>query len=606
MNQPSTEQRKKRTRWLTPILGFFMGFLCLVMGRVLYLQIAHGEELRKQSEVNRIRHEVLPARRGAIRDARGEILAADEPVFHLVRQSRDRFESQDLVRLASAMNLPLENLRRRSRSGSSRYLWKGLNDRQRIWFAEHRGAFEGLTVQIRPSRVYRFGEVTAPVLGYTGEIAPQELDRRRGEGLSQGNFVGKSGVEKFYDVRLQGRDGVRWIETTAQGDIIRVLESPAPIEPSPGDSLSLHVDVRLQERVAASFPADSEGAAVVMEVPSGRVRALYSHPSFDPNQLVTGQPARVKKLLHHPEDPLHNRVVRSRFPPGSTFKIIPYLAALRAPRFSPGTTFFCPGYYRLGGRTFRCWKEGGHGELDLDDALVHSCNVYFYKLIRTLGFERVARLARQLGYRETSGIDLPGEKRPQLASPGWKRRQLGRPWVPGDALNTVIGQGYMLVSPIKQAQLLGSLVTGRVVTPRVTSVGSSDTADRWVPLSASLRRRLIRTLDRVADEGTGYWAQHDPNYREVGPDLIGKTGTVQKGSSAENDAPPDDGWFLSAAPRRDPRYVVVVFRSEGGTGGDSAAPHARRIYRAMEELGYFANETGDPRRGDRGEESRAS
>lgn len=605
MDQPSTEQRKKRTRWLTPLIGFFLGFLCLVMGRVLYLQIAHGEELEKQSEVNRIRHEVLPARRGTIRDAHGEILAADEPVFHLVRRSRERFEPEGLVRLASAMNLPLEDLRRRVRSGR-RYLWKGLNDRQRVWFAEHREAFGGVAVQIRPSRVYRFAEAAAPLLGYTGEIAPHELSRRRREGLSQGNFVGKSGVEKYYDVRLQGRDGVRWIETTAEGDIIRVLESPAPIEPSPGASLSLHVDIRLQQRLAASFPADSEGAAVVMEVPSGRVRALYSHPSFDPNQLITGQSDRVEELLHSPGDPLHNRAVRSRFPPGSTFKIIPYLAALRTPGFSPDTTFFCPGAYRLGGRTFRCWKRGGHGEINLDDALVDSCNVYFYKLIRALGFQRVARLARRLGYDETSGIDLPGEKRPQLASPRWKRRQLDRPWVPGDALNSVIGQGYMLVSPIKQAQLLGSLVTGRTVTPRVASVESSDTADRGGRIPSSLRRRLIRTLDRVADEGTGYWAQHDSSYRPVGPDLIGKTGTVQKGSSGEDDAPPDDGWFLSAAPYPNPRYVVVVFRSEAGDGGDSAAPHARRIYRAMEELGYFPDEAADPRAGDRKEEPRAS
>ncbi len=593
MDQPSAEQRKKRTRWLTPLLGFLLGFLCLVMGRVLYLQVAHGEELTKQSQVNRIRHEVLPARRGVIRDARGEMLAADEPVFHLVHPSRTAPDDAILRRLASGMNLSEERLRRRARSSSSRYLWKGLNDRQRIWFAEHRHEFEDLAVRIRPSRVYRLGEAGAPVLGYTGEIDPAELDRRRGEGLSQGKIVGKTGVEKLYDRRLQGQDGVRWVETTARGDFIRVLDSPSPIEPRSGDSLTLHLDARLQQRIADGFPADSEGAVVVLEVPSGKVKALYSHPSFDPNEIVTGSSERVEVLLHHPGDPLHNRAVQSRFPPGSTFKIIPYLTALRDPGFPPDTTFFCPGYYRLGGRVYRCWKEGGHGEIDLDEALVRSCNVYFYKLIRTLGFEPVARLARRLGYPETTGIDLPGEKSPQLASPRWKRRELGRPWVPGDALNSVIGQGYMLVSPIKQAQLLGSLVTGRNVAPRVASAASAGTPPRDVPLSPWLRDRLVRTLDRVADEGTGYWAQHDSSYRTVGPDVIGKTGTVQKVASDGEDTPPSDGWFLSAAPREDPRYVVVVFRSEAGTGGDSAAPHARRIYRAMERLGYFEEPSGD-------------
>jgi len=586
---PSAEQRVERTRWLTPVLGLFLGFLCLVMGRILYLQIAHGAELRKQSQVNRIQHDVLPARRGVIRDVRGEILAADEPVFHLVRVRREDLSPGDLERVASAMDLPREVLRRRARSGKGRYLWKGLNDRQRIWFAEHRHGLEGLAVEIRPSRVYRLGPPVAPVLGYTGEIARGELDRRRGEGLAQGKFVGKSGVEKYYDARLQGRDGVRWIETTARGDFIRVLESPSPIEPRPGRSLSLHVDARLQQRIADGFPSDSEGAVVVMEIPSGKIRALYSHPSYDPNRLVTGQSEQVGKLLHHPGDPLHNRVVQSRFPPGSTFKILPYLTALRMPEFSPETTFFCPGAYRLGGLTFRCWKEGGHGEINLHQALIHSCNVYFYKLVRAIGFRRVAALARRLGYTRSSGVDLPGEKAPQLASPRWKRRRLDRPWVPGDALNAVIGQGYTLVSPIKQAQFLGSLLTGRRVVPRLASTEAFDTAGSPPGLSPWLRGRLIETLDGVTDDGTGYWAQHDENYRVVGPDLIGKTGTVQKVAPADGgDTPAPDGWFVSAAPRRDPRYVVVVFRAEAGGGGESAAPHARAVYRDMVELGYFA------------------
>lgn len=579
------------TRRLTPILILFFLFLTLVMGKVLYLQIGMGEELRKQSQVNRIQHEVLPAQRGPILDRNGKVLAADEPVFNLVHLGGGDVSSDTRIeRLAGGLDLTEDELRRRLSGEGSSTVVNGLDDERRIWFAEQSEDFPSFEIRVRPRRVYRFGEIAAPVLGYTGEISPVELDRRRTEGLYQGKYVGKTGIEKYYDQTLQGQNGLRWIETTATGERIRVLNSPRPIRPEPGDSVGLNLDIFLQKAVASSFPSDSSGAAVVMEIPSGKIRALYSNPTYDPNRLVSGVNRTVSGMLTAEGDPLHNRVTQSRFPPGSTFKIIPYLAALLEPSYDPSETVRCDGEFQLGDQTFRCWEEDGHGEIALHRGLIHSCNVFFYNLVRNIGYTPVRELSEELGFGRRTDVDLPDESNPQLSTPTLKGRISGLPWVGGDALNAIIGQGYTLISPIKQAQLLGSILTGHRIQPGIRQGASERTEVDVPPSNPAVRERLIETLDTVTDDGTGYFAQHTDNYRRIPVDVIGKTGTVQKVKvDDEGDTPPSDAWFVSAAPRENPRYVVVVFRAEAGTGGEVAAPHVREIYREMIALGYFRN-----------------
>jgi penicillin-binding protein 2 len=577
------------TRRLTPIILIFFLLLLVIASKVLYLQLVMGEELRKQSQVNRIQHEILPARRGPILDRNGKVLAADEPVFNLVKRGSLIDTSDTALRtLARGLQVETERFLEQARGRNVKTVLNGLTDKQKIWFAEQSRRFPTFEIKVRPRRVYRFGSITAPVLGYTGEISPQQLAERRKEGLYQGQYVGKAGIEKFYDSTLQGNDGIRWVETTATGERIRVLDSPKPIPPRAGDSVTLNLDIFLQQAVASSFPSDSHGAAIVMELPKGKIRALFSHPSYDPNKMVSGVQQTVNKLLHAPGDPLHNRVVQSRFPPGSTFKTIPYLSALKSSDYPSDHQFRCPGEFQLGDHTFKCWEKEGHGELALHQAVVHSCNVYFYKLIRKLGFAPMRRMAFNLGFNQRTGIDLPDEVAPQLSTPKLKQELTGRDWVEGDALNAVIGQGYTLISPIKQAQLLGSIITGNKIQPGIKQDAAEIIERDYVPYSDSIRNRFIETLDQVTDNGTGYWAQHDQNYQSLPVDIIGKTGTVQQVKrDDEGDTPPSDAWFISAAPKDDPRYVVVVYLSESGSGGTVAAPHARRIYEEMLALGYF-------------------
>ncbi len=582
------KDRFKLTRRLSPLFLLLLLFLLLVLGRMFYLQLELGQEFERLSAVNRIRHESIPASRGKIVDRAGRVLAADQPVFQLVREPGK--EGPDMVgvqRLADLLEVDANKLSGRLADPERRFILRDLSDQQKIRFEEKSAQFPGLKINVFPRRVYDYGEVVGPVVGYTGEIGRQELVRRRGEGLAQGDIVGKRGVESSYDRYLRGEDGLRWIETTATGEYIRTLDSPSPIAPQAGNDLQLNLDLELQKEVKATFDSDSEGAVVVMEIPSGRVRSLFVQPAYDPNKFVRGNREEIRQLFLEEDDPLVNRAVHSRYPPASSFKIIPYMAALEN-NFDPATIFGCPGYYELGREEFGCWREEGHGRLNLHRALVHSCNVYFYNLAKELQIDKIAEIGDDLNYSGRAGIDIPGERPAQLSTPTLLSERYGLPWTDGELLNTVIGQGYTLISPIKQAQILGRLVTGRHIVPRL--VGEVENEETDFP-SAENRERLLTTMGEVTSSGTGYWARHTEDYQPIDTEVAGKTGTVQKVRLDDDvDTPSADAWFVSVAPASSPEYVVIVFLSEAGSAGQTAAPQARDVYLKMEKLGYFTEE----------------
>ncbi len=589
MKPLSEKKRFELTRRLAPLFLLLLIFLGVVLARVLYLQMVQGEKFKKLSAVNRITHETVPAPRGSILDCQGRVLAADQPVFQLVKESLSPASPPSrLTELARLLQVDTSLIARRLNQGGKRYVLRSLTDEQRIRFEEKTENFPGLKINNYPRRVYRQGKIIGPVIGYTGEISSGGLKHRRREGLSQGDIVGKAGIEKKYDSYLRGEDGIKWVETTATGEYIRTLSNPASMPPQQGNNLTLNLDLKLQQLVARSFPADSQGVAVVLKLPNGELKALYSQPSYDPNIFVKNEKKRIDKLLQAGENPLLNRALQSRFPPGSTFKIIPFLAALRADNYSPTNTFNCPGYFWLGRRKFRCWEERGHGRLNLYNALIHSCNVHFYKLVRELGFEPVKSMARQLNFGQKTGIDLPDEKKSQLSTAELARNKYGSQWTEGEELNAIVGQGYTLVTPIKQAVILATILTGRQLVPAVASLQSGQTRGKFSLAGRSLKS-FKDTLDRVTEEGTGYWAQHTPDYQRIEPDLLGKTGTVQKAVRKDGtDTPPSDAWFVSAAPADLPEYVVVVFLGSAGSAGHSAAPMVRKIYQKMEKLNYFS------------------
>lgn len=597
MKAPLDETRRRElSRRIAPVMVIFISIMLLVLGQVLYLNLVHGDEFRTRSDLNRIRSQEIPARRGNILDRNGTYLAADEPVYSLVRTEEASPEEGTYRQLAKITGDSVPILRNRYRQAQPGDELMEVSDARRVKLQEQRDELAGFRVKTELRRRYHHPEVTAPVLGFTGEINPNELERRRREGLAQGDIVGKHGVEQYYDRRLHGRSGLRWVEVSARGTPIRTLQTPEPTPPQPGDSLPLTIDVGLQRDIAGEIASDSEGGAIVMNLQNGEILAMYSHPTYDPNSLVGRDYDYIQNLLENESSPLINRMVQSRFPPGSTFKLIPYLAAIRDEDYDPSETVRCLGSWWLGNQEFKCWRERGHGEQTLDEALVNSCNIYFYELSQELGYDPIMSIARRVGYQSRTDIDLPGETRSQLSRPEVKQQYTPNEWVGGDEVNFVIGQGYSLVSPIKQAQLLGTMLTGTVVRPHVNQ--QREPSQQELDLDEKWRDRLRETMDEVTDDGTGYWAQHDESYQRLDLSVLGKTGTVQVQEvdprrdvleDLESDTEDVDphSWFVSAAPSDDPRIAVVVFLARSGSGGTTAAPFAREIYQGLLRRGYF-------------------
>ncbi|MFQ5765543.1 MAG: penicillin-binding protein 2, partial [Rhodospirillales bacterium] len=409
--------------------------------------------------------------------------------------------------------------------------------------------------------------------------------------------IGKAGIEKIHDLVLRGTGGSSQVEVNAFGHVIRELSRQ---EGQPGAEVALTVDLGLQRMVSRRLGKRS-AAAVVMDVHNGDILALASTPSFDPNAFNKGLSAdEWRTLASDPKAPLTNKAISGHYPPGSTFKMVVLLAALEKGAVTPETTVFCTGKITLGDATFHCWRKGGHGLMDAFNGLTQSCDVYFYELARRTGIERIAAMARRLGFGETLGLDLPGEQPGLVPDRKWKRRTMNAPWHQGETLLMGIGQGYLLATPLQMAVMVARLVNGGyAVTPRLTRPHAADLEDTdhetdRRPAFESLglvpgHRQLVRRgMEAVVNDpsGTAFRAR----IRKRGMEMGGKTGTVQvrritkaereEGIKKNKDLPwrdRDHAMFVGFAPTSAPRYAVSVVVEHGGGGASVAAPIARDI-----------------------------
>jgi penicillin-binding protein 2 len=451
----------------------------------------------------------------------------------------------------------------------------------------------GLMIDVGQGRHYPFGREAAHVLGYVAAVS--EAEQGSGDPLLQlpGFRVGKSGVEKVYDLALRGRGGTSQVEVNAVGRVIRELERE---EGQPGAELFLTIDLELQ-RMAAARVAGESAAVVVLDVRTGDVLALVSSPSFDPNAFNRGLTgAEWRDLTTDPRGPLINKVIAGQYAPGSTFKIAVTLAALERGTITPATRVFCPGQMELGDAKFHCWKKGGHGSLDLYGALKHSCDVYFYEVARRTGIDRIAAMARRLGLGERMDIDLPGERAGLMPSREWKLATIGQPWQVGETIITGIGQGYILVTPLQLAVMTARVANGGVaVVPRLTrdALAGREGAAQDEPfpslgLTPAYVQLVRDAMNAVCNEpgGTAFGSR----IREAGLEMAGKTGTVQvrriskaereQGVKKNEDLPweeRDHALFVGFAPVASPRYAVAVVVEHGGGGSKVAAPIARDV-----------------------------
>lgn len=570
-----------------------VGFL-FIFFRLYYLQILKGTKYAEQSTNNRIRVSTISAPRGIIYSKKKEVLVSNTPSFDLNLIPQDTPDPRKTIdAVAKILNIPRPLLQKKFDSQRGRPPFEPITLKKELAWEEmslilaKKIDLQGIGIDVVPKRLY-CGESFAPhVFGFLGEVDRNERQLHAQDEYALGDLIGKFGLEKWGEKYLRGTKGGQQSEVDAYGNRQKVL---AEIDSVAGCNVSISLVPSLQ-KTAEICLKDKTGAVVALDPISGEVLALASSPGFDANYFARGiEYKEWEKLTNNPLRPLLNRAIQTQQPPGSVFKIITALAALEEKAVDPNMKVFCPGYLTLGSRTFNCWKKHGHGYMNLHDAIVQSCDTYFYTIGLRVGIDNIYKYATMFGLGEKTGIELDGEKPGLIPSQEWKKKKYGYPWQKGETLNTSIGQGFVLCTPLQIATFFCGIANGEYI-PKPHIVMDVDCANQKISSPVEKIRNLKvsgETISFIRDalagvvngpSGTGSKAKID------GIIVGGKTGTAQvigRKSLAEHyTAIPwqfkDHAWFVALAPVEKPQIVVAVFVEHGEHGGSTAAPIAKEI-----------------------------
>lgn len=573
-----------RIRVLTAVVT---GLLVVIAAGFWFAQLVRGDYYRELAENNRLRRLPIKAPRGLIYDRKGRLLVENVPSYNLmVDRSRAGSLDASLAFAAGVLGRPVENLRALMASYAPIPEFTPVLLAENLTLAQvaHLGVesleYPEFEVEVHHLRLYRHREQTAHLLGYLGEVAEKEIAKSDGS-YKPGDLVGKKGVEQTYDPVLRGRDGNRTVVVDSRGEL---LEEHGRKPAVPGRNLKLSIDLDLQQEAARWFDGpDKVGAVVAMDPRNGEILALVSAPSYNPNLFARRlQKDDWQAMVTAPNHPLQNRALQNTHSPGSTFKIVMATAGLTEGVFDDRTTVSCAGAKSFYGRSFRCWRAGGHGTVTARTAMKLSCDVYFYTLGQKLGIEKIARYAHLFGLGSPTGIDIQGEKSGLVPDSEWSLATRKHKWYPGETISVSIGQGPVLITPLQMAEMTALVANGGyLVTPHLLKDADLPPPER-VSLDPGALRVVRDGLWAVVNEpgGTAYGSARLP-----GIEIAGKSGTVQViGYSQRMDAHAlpfkyrDHAWFTSFAPADDPRLVVSVFVEHGGGGSRVAAPIAQAIY----------------------------
>ena len=573
-----TPETTRRLRSLAVRARVLVLFLLGALAAVLFrYQVLTSSDWLLRSQSNRLRTLSVPAPRGVIRDRAGRVLADNVPGYSVsILPDRPDSMISTLRRLRGHLEIDerrFGDLSAQARTGPPRPLLVLVDAPFEAVAAleERRSIFPRLLIETRPKRRYPAAEVGAHVIGYVGEINESELEAREDEGAEPGWIVGRSGVEAQYEATLQGRPGTRYVEVNAEGRIVGSFAGVPGVTEEPGRDLDLSLDLELMEWIHHIFPEGLNGSVVALDVETGGVLALYSAPAFDPN-VFAGVVDRSdwNRLVGDPVSPLYHRAVMGKYPPGSPWKLATAAIALELGAVTPSEHMpvSCRGSFLFGNRSYRCWKEEGHGSLSLAEAIKHSCNVYFYQLGVRVGLERMLEAGNRMGFGTRSGIDLPQEAGGSFPDgPGFWRRRYDYDPREGEALNLAIGQGPNDQTPLKMAQFLLAVARdGSAPAPWLR--GSPDGVPNREGWSLSIPpehlEHIREGMRRVTRQGGTAYLSSLEHF-----DLLGKTGTAQSGGNRPNHA-----WFTAmAGPYGSaPEIVVVALVEFGGSGSGVAAP----------------------------------
>lgn len=595
----TTDSARQIGRRSLVVGGLFVATGGVLAARMRYLQVERADDFRMLAEENRINIRLLPPARGLIFDRGGVLLAGNEQNYRitLVREDAGDVDAV-LAELARIVNLDMVALERARAEIARRPPFVPVTIADRLSWAElsavavNAPALPGVTPEVGLSRIYPMRGDFAHVVGYVGPVSDYYLEQTGDTDpvLQIPDFqVGRNNVEARLEHRLRGSAGTKRVEVNAGGRIMRELDRDPP---EPGADVQLTIDAGLQNYVEARLSGESAGS-VVLDCETGEILALASAPTYDPNLFVRGiSTASWNALNNDPYRPLANKATQGLYPPGSTYKMVVALAALEAGVLDIQETVSCPGHMDVGDRRFHCWRRGGHGRMDLIEALAQSCDVYFYDIAQRVGIEAISAMARRLGCGIRHNLPLSGVAEGLAPTMAWKMQNRGAAWVVGDTLNASIGQGFVLSSPLHLAVMTARLATGRAVQPAIIrsidGISQLPEPARDMGFDPAHLDYIHRGMWQVNNDrqGTAYGSRVEVS--EFG--IAGKTGTsqVRNISAAErasgvisNDDLPwerrDHALYVGYAPYTNPRYACAVIVEHGGGGSAVAAPIARDI-----------------------------
>lgn len=595
------------------VVGFILLFFIFLLSRVYYLSIksnVYYEELAKQ---NAIKTEFLPPVRGQITDRNGTLLAINDLGFSIsikpylsIKKSNKGILDKELSELTNLFpDLNASKLAEIYKRNDSYYNQDFIKVVDFIPYDEIIPHYSELnlnkTIKIDPvvKRKYPFGKLASHIIGYVGKANLQDVQENEIAKLS--NYTGKSGIERYYNDILQGEKGTRVYKVNALNQEVEQLS----YTPAMSNDIELTIDIELQSYLTSLFEGNA-GAAIIMNVNDGSILAAGSFPEYDLNPFVTGISFKDwDELSNSLDHPFTNKLINGYYPPGSVVKMGVGLSFLNSKNISPSTQYVCNGSIELGGRFFRCWNRSGHGPVDLKHAIKYSCDVYFYNGSLQVGIDQISETLSRIGFGAKTGVDLPSEFVGTLPSKEWKMQRYRQSWFQGDTLNTAIGQGNFLATPMQIARYTAQIAKGGEVIPHfLKSIENNNTTienqmdenkkEIFTLFEKSQLPYIRDAMYAVANEqrGTSYRYLHNLDVK-----VAAKTGTAQVVGFSQTDKNRVDekqfeyytrshAWLTSYAPYSKPKYVVTVLLEHGGRNITSGATVAK-IYQKMIDLGYF-------------------
>ena len=598
-----SERSRLFTRRSILIGGAQVGLFALLASRVYYLDVIEGERYRTLAEENRVNLRLLAPARGQILDRTGAPLALNQQNFRVIMLPE---QVEDVDQLLDKIGKYIDiNEADRKRIARDMRMTDNLNaivvkdnltrDQMDI-IAVHSVEMPGTDIDVGEVRTYPYGVVTSHLLGYVGTVSENDMKNADDDDDSDvlaipGFRIGKNGIEKQYDAELRGEAGDVQMEVNAHGAVVRELTRN---DSEPGHDLSLSIDIGLQQYVQQRLLHEPGASVVVLDVDTGAVRALVSQPGFDPNLFTYGISQDQWDALNQDEhSPLMNKAITGVYAPGSVVKPVVAMAGLESGDLDPSDRVFCPGFYELGDYKFHCWKHGGHGHVNMKEAIAGSCDTYFYDLGHRVGIDRIQAMMKRFGMGQKLGVDLPHERAGFVPSRTWKFASRHQSWQQGETLIAAIGQGYILTSPLQLAVMAARIANGgKAVVPHLVQAIGGKAVETAKVGTMGLEARNIElvqaAMSAVVNETIG--TAYSSRISDSGMEMAGKTGTAQVRRISEsereegvtaNDALPwkerDHALFAGFAPVGAPKFAISVVLEHGGSGGHAAAPIGRDI-----------------------------